>query len=245
MQKVTYNMPDSPTQKGFSLLELLIVIAVILILSSVIVVVLNPSEALKKSRDTQRLADLETVSRALTQYVASLPDPILDWFAVGSCLTSDPTFTNQAAISYSAPAAGSPSCLYSLVEGSDATAQFASLGTIWCIYSSDPTAIDGSGWVHTDFTSIPGGSPLASLPVDPINAVADPNNPKSTDLAYRYACQEKTTNGKPPYVFELDAVLESKFYTLTDNKLTGDGGDNDKYYETGSSTKLIGAGEDF
>ena len=42
------------SRKGFTLLELLIVIAIIAILSVVLVIVLNPAETLRKSRDAQR-----------------------------------------------------------------------------------------------------------------------------------------------------------------------------------------------
>ena len=40
------------TKSGFTLLELLIVVGIIATLSVATVVVINPSEALKKSRDT-------------------------------------------------------------------------------------------------------------------------------------------------------------------------------------------------
>jgi len=40
-------------------------------------------------------------------------------------------------------------------------------------------------------------------------------------------------------------VLESQAYTVGDNRMTADGGDNDNYYEVGTSTQLIGTGTNF
>ena len=46
--------------KGFTLLELLIVIGILGVLSVALVFVLNPAESLKKARDSQRMSDLTT-----------------------------------------------------------------------------------------------------------------------------------------------------------------------------------------
>ncbi|MBM3205873.1 type II secretion system protein, partial [Candidatus Shapirobacteria bacterium] len=54
--------------EGFTLLELLIVIAILAILSGVTLIVLNPSELLKRTRDSRRLSDLATINRALGYY---------------------------------------------------------------------------------------------------------------------------------------------------------------------------------
>ena len=64
-------------KKGFTLLELLIVIAILAILASVTFVALNPAELLKKSRDAQRLADLAWVQTAINSYIANTSTPIL------------------------------------------------------------------------------------------------------------------------------------------------------------------------
>ena len=54
---------------GFTLLELLIVIAIIAVLSVALVIVLNPAEALRKSRDAQRISDLTTLKKAIGLYL--------------------------------------------------------------------------------------------------------------------------------------------------------------------------------
>ena len=55
--------------KGFILLELLIVIAILAILTTVIILVLNPAEALRKTRDTQRVTDLDNLKTVLSLYL--------------------------------------------------------------------------------------------------------------------------------------------------------------------------------
>lgn len=52
-------------QKGFTLVELLVVVAIIAILALVVMLALNPVEMQRRSRDSRRLSDLGTVRRAL------------------------------------------------------------------------------------------------------------------------------------------------------------------------------------
>ena len=54
--------------KGFTLVELLIVIAIIGILAVVLVVAVNPSAQLHKAHDAQRKSDLAQIQKALEQY---------------------------------------------------------------------------------------------------------------------------------------------------------------------------------
>lgn len=58
-------------KKGFTLLELLIVIGILAILTTIVTVVLNPAQLLAQARDSQRLADLKSVNSALGLFVAS------------------------------------------------------------------------------------------------------------------------------------------------------------------------------
>jgi prepilin-type N-terminal cleavage/methylation domain-containing protein len=51
--------------KGFTLIELLIVIAIISVLAVVLVSVINPSEMMRKSRDSRRMSDVGTLKRAI------------------------------------------------------------------------------------------------------------------------------------------------------------------------------------
>ena len=57
--------------KGFTLVELLIVICILAVLSAAVVVVLNPAALLAQSRDTTRISDLNSIHSALALYSVS------------------------------------------------------------------------------------------------------------------------------------------------------------------------------
>jgi prepilin-type N-terminal cleavage/methylation domain-containing protein len=54
--------------KGFTLIELIIVIAIIAILGASIITLLNPFEAQKSSRDSVRISALNSIAQALELY---------------------------------------------------------------------------------------------------------------------------------------------------------------------------------
>jgi len=58
-------------KKGFTLLELLIVIGILAILSTTMILVINPAELLKKARDSQRMSDLSTLKTAIAYYLTN------------------------------------------------------------------------------------------------------------------------------------------------------------------------------
>lgn len=51
--------------KGFTLVELLVVIAIIAVLAAVVVLIINPLELTKRSRDAARLTDLSNLQQAI------------------------------------------------------------------------------------------------------------------------------------------------------------------------------------
>jgi type IV pilus assembly protein PilA len=53
------------TARGFTLVELLVVIAIIAILAAVVVLIINPLELMKRSRDAARLTDLANLQTAI------------------------------------------------------------------------------------------------------------------------------------------------------------------------------------
>lgn len=127
--------------RGFTLLELLIVIGIGAVLAVATVLVLNPAELLRQGRDARRLSDFALLGRVLG-IGRALPSSD---FVYVSLPDDDPGCASQA--------------LPPLVPGR----------TYRCVPSGSVAAPDGSGWIPQAFV-IPGGAGgLPQLPVDPVN----------------------------------------------------------------------------
>lgn len=221
---------------GFTLLELLIVVAIIAILSVALILVLNPAETLKKSRDAQRISDLATLKTAIGLVLTASSTPYLGMAPTDLCLNGA-NATAKVFYSYNGTTCspGAPT----LSVGADAnytTAAFAATGK--CVASPTNSSNDGTGWIPINFGWLPGGSPISNLPIDPVNSISSTAAATGTDLVYRYACQS-TGGTKPSNVYEVDATLESTAYTSTEDKRASDGGDSPVLYETGTNLKLL------
>lgn len=223
---------EQSAKKGFTLLELLIVITILAILTLVVILFINPVEILKKSRDVQRLSDLSTMKTAVALYLQDRPTNTLGGSA--KCITGasadDTVQTTSNQIHSSLLAATTPGYKAG-ADPNGGTARYASSTTSALAYSNN-----GTGWVHTlDFTSIGGGAPIERLPVDPSNTEGDATAVAGVDsLYYRYVCKTNNT-------FEFDATLESDAYkyTGTDDKTSKDGGNSNMRFEVGTNLNLL------
>ena len=63
------------SRSGFTLVELLVVIAVIAILAAVVILIINPAELLKRGRDTTRLSDMDNLQKAISTALADASSP--------------------------------------------------------------------------------------------------------------------------------------------------------------------------
>jgi prepilin-type N-terminal cleavage/methylation domain-containing protein len=198
---------------AFTLIELLIVIAVIAILSIVVVLTLNPAEMLRQSRDQNRLSDMDTLAHALSLY------------QIDQGITSN------------AGSLGNLNTVYVSLPDPNATttagSNCASLGlpllpagyAYHCAGPNYYRNTNGQGWIPVNFSTITTGSPLGQLPIDPTNA-------SSSRLYYTY-----TTNGTQ---YEVTTSLESQKYKLggTNDVISTDGGTLASVYEKGSKFGL-------
>lgn len=80
-------------QKGFTLVELLVVVAIIAVLAGVVIVAINPAALLQKSRDATRLQDVENIHKAMS---LALADSEILLSATGTCATCTSLAGTQA-----------------------------------------------------------------------------------------------------------------------------------------------------
>ena len=133
---------------SFTLVELLIVIAILAVLAAAVVIVLNPAELLAQARDSQRLSDISTLKNAVDLMIVDDPSVSL----------------------------GTPQKVYISIPDTSATcANITGLPVLpagWtynCVTSENLRKTDSTGWVPLNFSAIIGGSPIPFLPIDPVN----------------------------------------------------------------------------
>jgi prepilin-type N-terminal cleavage/methylation domain-containing protein len=69
MVKIKVHMQIKTNRKGFTLLEILLVIAAIGILAAIVLIAINPNKQLAQARDTARQSDINAIQKGLDQYL--------------------------------------------------------------------------------------------------------------------------------------------------------------------------------
>src|SRR3989338_8575929 len=70
-------------QKGFTLIEILVVIGIIAVLAAIVLIAINPARQFAQTRDTQRWSNLNAILNAIGQRIADNRGT----FAGGTCPT--------------------------------------------------------------------------------------------------------------------------------------------------------------
>ncbi len=130
-------------KKGFTLIELLVVIGILAILTAAVVVVLNPAELLRQSRDAQRMSDFDALRGSINLFLSTVSSPTFD--STGQYIDTGSTI------------------------GANFSGGIFAAGAL---VANTSTVVTGAGWVPINFglmSSTVGSAPLSALPADPIN----------------------------------------------------------------------------
>ena len=135
-------------EESFTLIELLVVIGILAILTAAVIIILNPAEYLKQTRDVTRMNDLGSINQALN------------------------VLESQGVTNF-----GLANTVYVSIPNADATCATLGLPTLptgWyyhCAPTSTLQNVNGTGWIPVDFSSSPTLS-FSNLPIDPINSTS-------------------------------------------------------------------------
>ena len=140
-------------RNSFTLIELLIVIAILAVLATAVVLILNPAQLVKAGRDSKRLSDLAALNNALAYILVDNSNAFM----------------------------GTSTVVYVSIADTDSTCSNLGLPTLPsgysynCVTTSTLKNTDGTGWVPVNFTNFSASSPLAVLPTDPVNTTTSGN----------------------------------------------------------------------
>ena len=189
--------------RSFTLVELLIVIAILAILAASVVIVINPGEMMAQARDAERIGSIESLKKSIDLFILDNP---------GSSLGSLNT------VYVSIPDASSSTCTN--VSG---LPTLPSPWTYHCVTAANLRKTDSTGWIPLNLGNIYGGSPISSLPIDPINDSV-------SGKYYTYVMGGS---------YGLSALLESQ-----KNFALKDGGQYVEMFEAGTNLSLLPVSHD-
>ena len=122
------------SNRGFTLIELLIVIGILSILSVAVVIVINPAEIIEQTRDTQRLAEINTINSSIS---------------LAQSLNSNIYLGESQKVYISLPDDINPDC--------SSYINLPPLSPPWvysCVSLANLRKADGAGWIPVNFSSV-------------------------------------------------------------------------------------------
>ena len=140
------------------MIELLIALGILALISTIVVLIINPTQLVAQARDAQRVSDLKRIDTAIQLNRNSLDETLIGY---------DTLPDNIVYVSL-------PDTNSILTDNCGTSGEYSlpALTTGWqyrCVASlTNLRKIDGNGWIPVTFTSV-STNPLLSLPVDPVN----------------------------------------------------------------------------
>jgi len=138
-------------KKGFTLLEILTVIFLLMVILGITIITINPYAYFQRARDFKRINDLKALEIAINTYINAASTPVLapSGRNIGE--------TNQG--------------IFISVPFDKEDKRSISVGGFYIVQASSTNylKINGNGWLPINFSSLP-YPPLTSLPIDPINS---------------------------------------------------------------------------
>ncbi|GIW65694.1 MAG: hypothetical protein KatS3mg094_213 [Candidatus Parcubacteria bacterium] len=212
-------------KKGFTLIEILVIITLIAILTSLFVYLVNPIEVAKRNRDLQRIRDLQALEIAINNYLNLAKNPDLD----GPLYDLTGLDEDNSSIYISIPVDQSTFNFSTITDA---------YGNLWQIkQNSSATNVfnpNGEGWLPINFNE--NNQILPQLPVDPLNIIN--NSQPIKNYFYLYVFRRDARQ------FEVNANLESRVFKETKNQFSAltDGGSDEEILEVGNNKCLIAFG---
>lgn len=80
---------DKKKYEGFSLIEILVVVALIIILATITLVAINPGKNFRDTRNAQRSADVTQILNAVTQYTSEEGNSLAAFGTIAACVDGD------------------------------------------------------------------------------------------------------------------------------------------------------------
>ncbi len=227
-------------RRGFTLIELVIVIGLVALLATTVIFVINPAAIFEEGRDIRRIADMGKMNAAMGLLLASGAGPIQ-----GVCIPETPAAPPSGPTPPGIPQGSPP-----LPPGASPPPFNPPPPVVpgpWCYQhapyvtscaeryaitvsatSTESRATDGTGWVPVDLARAMGGGLLSSWPIDP-----------KEDSAHFYSFICKVEGGSDA-VWEFSSHMESVRYASggPDDIESTDGGNRPALFEVGTGVGL-------
>ena len=198
-------------RRGFTLIEILIVISMILVLFAITLQIFKPAAYLRKTRDIKRISDLKALEVALTTYLISTTSPNLGPTGKGVDEASSTIFIS---VPFDKEDIRSQTLVW------NAKTYYFSQAS-----STEYFKNNGSGWLPVNLSSLP-YPPLFAYPADPLNSY-------NKKFFYSYVFKRESST------YEINANLEYEGYKGIGKRTDTDGGDNSNVFEVGNDKRLM------